>query len=322
MPRIHYFQRYSSPENVVTNNTLQLFERIYSYSPEKASQLLTELIGEPIEIGIEITQQNRAQQSVPDGQIRQRSFKILIETKLDSGSDVDHIDQLRRHSETFSNEDQKILLLLTKKSLEESHVSSRLAQGVIFKSITYEDICNAIKDLFSEYEYEMRALTEDYVEYCIDTVLLDQSKEWMRMVPCGNTLDLNKKYGIYFQPSDRSYSPHQYVGIYSEKAVHTIWRIDSVFDIEYRDGELRKELVEGRDICEYDNKLVAIIRDVTDIESGYRFFCGVPKETKYVKSSFGGMLGARFVNLREVIGDDFDCLDVSGIADRLRDIEW
>ena len=40
MSKIHYFQRYSSPENVVTNNTLHLLERIYSYSPEKASQLL------------------------------------------------------------------------------------------------------------------------------------------------------------------------------------------------------------------------------------------------------------------------------------------
>ena len=81
MSKIHYFQRYSSPENVVTNNTLHLLERIYSYSPEKASQLLTELTGEPIEIGVEITQQNRDQQAIPDGQIRQRSFKILIETK-------------------------------------------------------------------------------------------------------------------------------------------------------------------------------------------------------------------------------------------------
>ena len=319
MSRIHYFQRYSSPENVVTNNTLQLLERIYSYSPEKASQLLTELIGESIEIGVEITQQNRAQQSVPDGQIRQRSFKILIEAKLDS---VPDIDQLRRHSETFSNEDQKILLLLTKQSLGESYVPPKLAQGVIFKSITYEDICKVIKELFSEYEYDMRALADDYIEYCNDTDLFDQSKEWMRMVPCGNTLDLNKKYGIYFQPSDRGYSSHRFLGIYSNKAVHTIWEIDSVFDVEYRDGELKKELVEGRNTCEYDGKLVEIIRDVMDIEFGCRFFCGVPKETKYVKSSFGGMRGTQFVNLRKVIGDDFDCLCVSGIADRLRDIEW
>ena len=30
MPKIHYFQRYSSVENTVTNNTLQLLARIYA----------------------------------------------------------------------------------------------------------------------------------------------------------------------------------------------------------------------------------------------------------------------------------------------------
>ena len=46
MPNIHYFQRYSQPENAVTNNTLLLLGRIYSYSPSRASQLLTDLTGE------------------------------------------------------------------------------------------------------------------------------------------------------------------------------------------------------------------------------------------------------------------------------------
>ena len=56
MPKIHYFQRYSSVENTVTNNTLQLFARIYNYSTSQASKVLSELSGEPVEIGIEINQ--------------------------------------------------------------------------------------------------------------------------------------------------------------------------------------------------------------------------------------------------------------------------
>ena len=60
MAKIHYFQRYSSVENTVTNNTLLLFARIYNYSPVQASKLLTDLADEPIEIGMEIRQQVRA----------------------------------------------------------------------------------------------------------------------------------------------------------------------------------------------------------------------------------------------------------------------
>ena len=248
MSKIHYFQRYSSPENTVTNNTLQLLARIYSYSPLKASQFLSDLTGEAIEIGIEINQQVRDKEAIPDGQVIQRSFKVLIESKLDASPDT---DQLLRHSNTFSGEDQKILLLLTKKPLEVTEYDdikcqvSRLTSGVIFKSITYEDICNTAKTLFEEYEYEMCALIDDYVEYCNDMGLFDQSRQLMRIVPCGTSLGINKKHGIYFHPSDRGYTEHRFLGIYKDKTVQAIWEIDSVFDVNYTEDELKKTLVQG-----------------------------------------------------------------------------
>ena len=152
MPKIHYFQRYSSKENTATNNTLQLLGRIYSYSPLKASQFLTDPTGESIEIGIEINQQVRGGRAVPDGQVIQRSFKVLIEAKVDTPPD---------------------------------------------KELNWEGI-----------------------------------------------------------------------------------------------------------------------------EVGNRFFCGKPVETNYVKSSSGGIQGARFVNLRDVFGSDFDKLDIEGIAQVLRGKQW
>jgi len=56
--------RYSSKENTVTNNTLQLITRIYNYSNAIASKLLSDIIDESIEIGIEINQQKKANGSV------------------------------------------------------------------------------------------------------------------------------------------------------------------------------------------------------------------------------------------------------------------
>ncbi len=323
MSKIHYFQRYTSKENVVTNNTLQLLARIYSYSPPKASQLLTNITGESIEIGIEINQQVRSNGSIPDGQVIQRSFKVLIESKMGASTNT---NQLFRHSANFSNEDQKILLLLTKKPLEEAEDDEIKRQisdrhpDVIFKSITFEDICKATKTLFEEYEYEMRDLVDDYVEYCNDTGLFDQSRQLMRIVPCGKTLDKNKKYGIYGHRLDRGYAKHRFIGLYKDKTVQAILEIDSVFDIDYNEGDkLKKEHVEGRNTNEYDDKIRA---------SGYgssirdRVFCGKVAETRYIKSSRGGMQGTKLVNLREVIGDDFDQLDVAEIAQRLQGKQW
>ena len=326
MPKIHYFQRYSSLENTVTNNTLQLLARIYAYSTTQASQLLTELTGEPIEIGIEINQQERGQGSVPDGAIIQRSFKILVESKVDSAP---NIDQLLRHSDNFSGEDQKILLLLTREpagAAEDDIVQQVAARhpNVIFKHVTYEAICKAVTPLFQEYEYEMRALADDYVEYCNDAGLFDQSKYLMRIVPCGQSFDVNRKHGIYFHPSDRGYTQHQYVGIYKDKAVRVLWMIDSVFDVRYHDTQLMKTLIYGCDTNEYDERLVAIINDAKmkcgyEIATDHRFFCGNPIDTNYMKTSSGGIQGARFVNLREVIGD---FSDASEVAQKLKGKRW
>jgi hypothetical protein len=328
MSKIHYFQRYSSVENTVTNNTLQLLARIYNYSPSQASKLLTDITGEPIEIGIEINQQNRAEESIPDGAVLQRSFKILIESKVDSKTDV---DQLVRHATNFTNEVQKILLLLTKENVgqeKEKTIFKKIArkyEGVIFKNITYEGVCNAITGLFKDYEYEMQELIGDYIEYCNEANLFDQSKYLMRVVPCGESIVLNKRYSIYFQPSDRGYTPHSYVGIYSNKKVRDLLEIDSVFDIGFKGKKLKKTLVQGRDTNDYNKNIIAIIRDAkTDcgyqIGNGHRFFCAKETfKTDYVKNSPGGIMGARRVNLKKVIGKFSDAKDV---AEKLKGKVW
>lgn len=328
MSQIHYFQRYSSKENTVTNNTLQLLARIYSYSPSKASEFLTDLTGEPIEIGIEINQQERAKQAIPDGQVLQRGFKILVESKVDASPDI---NQLLRHAKTFSGKDQKILLLLLTRRPLEADKTKRIKRQispreVIFSNITYEDICKKAKKLFEEYEHEMRGLVDDYEEYCNDTDLFDQSKYFMRIVPCGQSLEINKRHGIYFHPSNRGYTKHRFLGIYKDKTVQAIWKVDSIFDVNYKDGKLKKTLVEGRATNDYDKKLVEIIRDAQEecsyaIEVGHRFFCGQPIETNYEKSSPHGIQGHRNVNLKEVLGD-FNDENVVGIAESLRKKTW
>ena len=65
----------------------------------------------------------------------------------------------------------------------------------------------------------MRDLVDDYKSYCNDMDLFDRSKNLMRMVPCGESWELNRKYGIYFHSSDRGYMDHNFVGIYANKAV-------------------------------------------------------------------------------------------------------
>lgn len=53
MAKVHYFQRYSTKENVVTNNTLLLFSQIYFYKEEYLEKMLGE-INDDLEVSIGI----------------------------------------------------------------------------------------------------------------------------------------------------------------------------------------------------------------------------------------------------------------------------
>lgn len=286
-----------------------------------------DITGKPIEIGVEINQQRRAKKSIPDGAIMQKSFKILIESKVDQGFSE---KQLLGHAGGFDGESQQILLLLTKQEIdsEDKHRISETIKkhypSVVFCNTTYETICTALGELFAEYENDMQALSDDYIDYCNETGLVDQSRYLMRIVPCGDTFDINRKHGVYFDTKDRGYRRHEYVGIYIKKAVRVVWKIDSVFDVDFDGRRLDKTLIQGCDTDQYDGKLITVIEDAEEhcgykIRKGCRFFCGSPIATNYIKSSRGGLYGKRFVNLKEEIGN---FVDASEVAEKLNGREW
>ncbi|MCG2587776.1 hypothetical protein [Rhodohalobacter sulfatireducens] len=328
MSDLHYFPRYSSKENTVTNNTLQLISRIYEHSVDRASEFLGNLVDTDIPLGCEFQQQTRTSESVPDGSIIQRSFKILIESKLGSGVST---EQLMGHAEAFDDEEVKVLLFLSKEKPNEKRIESikedlkKTSPDILFSCNTYDEICDILEDFFSPHETTMRRIADDYISYCSDIDLTNESKYLMRVVPCSVSYDLNGKYGIYYHPSDRGYRKHSYIGIYTQKCIHYIWEIDSVFDVTYDGNELKKVFIDGRDTDDYDQKLIGIIEQAEedlghDLYRSHRFFCGKKvHNTNFRKVSKYGIQGARYMNLNDVL-DEYG--DTSQIAEKLKSETW
>jgi hypothetical protein len=76
MARVHFFQRYSSKENAVTNNTLLLLSQIYGTSPDLLENFISELNEDlNFRVGPEFGQQIKGVSSVPDGIVSQTNFK-------------------------------------------------------------------------------------------------------------------------------------------------------------------------------------------------------------------------------------------------------
>lgn len=315
MSKIHYFQRYSQKENVATNNTLLLFSRLYNESTYKFNEFLNELLEEEsLDIGVNFTQQEKSVNSIPDGTLSQSSFKISIETKLGSGKNFEK-NQLINHLESFKNEDKKILVALSPTVMKddifkEVKIISK-DQGIIFLNKTFKDIVKCFKEVITPYDFQLQEIIEDYEDYCIQESLVKDTDSRIRIIPCGSSIELNVKYGVYYMPADRGTSEHNYLGIYKDKAVRGVGKIINEVIANLVDGEL-VILKCKKKVTEDQKKRILDIAKETYENIGWSLgrcdhkYVIVDKfyETEYRKTSKGGIQGHRYQNLKDILKID------------------
>jgi hypothetical protein len=332
MSDIHYFQRYSQKENVVTNNTLQLFAHVYRDRPQRLQDLLGGLIDAvELDMGLSIEQQTRGADSIPDGALTQQSFKLLLETKLNKSA---YRHQLERHLDAFEGEDERILLLLSPHPVEDDLVSDMKAvveerEGPItFATTTFADVVGVLKELVHPHEHVLRDLVSDYEAFCSGMGLIPPD-DVLRAVPCGQSHKENARLGLYYAPSSRSYRPHQYVGIYYHRAIRHIGKLRHEVDLDLEDGQLVGEDIEKLSEGERQRVREAIKRGEEKrgwgVRAGHRFFIvDAFHETEFKKTSKYGMRGQQYFRLREELdlGDDTPLPSTEEIAARLKEKEW
>jgi hypothetical protein len=335
MSDIHYFQRYSQRENVVTNNTLRLFAQIYNDSPSRLKHLLEALLdGVSIDIGVEMQQQTTGPHSVPDGALEQSSFKVVIETKRSQDFSV---DQLRRHAEAFDGEEQRILLLLAPQTgngaaQEATSAVHGVDADITFAVVTFKDVIDVLVgegSLISPYERDLYELVEDYQNFCSAEGLIPDD-DVLRAVPCGTSHEENAEYDLYYAPSSRGYRTHQYVGIYYDKSIRYIGRLDRSVVVHRIDGDLVVQEEDAKALTADEKHRIQSAMDAAtehgyEIETGHEFFLVDEfHETDFEKASKYGMMGAQYFNLRNYLDlDESASLPKTGqVAERLKAESW
>lgn len=328
MANVHYFQRYSAKENLVTNNTLLLFSQIYSYKEEYLETMLGEISdGLEVSIGLNFEQQVAGKNSVPDGVIKQNSFKILIETKR--GKNFSE-SQLKNHMDGFEDEKYKILLVIT--TSESSTKRKRdLINFAIKKDIqlvftTFSSIISAAREIIDEHEYEMKELIRDYEEFCHDSKLLPRHEYRMIAFPCSKSYKENIKYGLYYEPSSsRSFRDHKYLGIYANKTIKAIGKVKKHVIVKFNNEEI--EVLSDNDITEEERKrILAAYEEAKDKRgwnlSKHRFYLvDEIYETEYKKVSPGGMRSKQYFDLGYILNKEV-LPDTEEIAEILAEKTW
>lgn len=340
MSEVHYFPRYSQKENMVTNNTLLLFNRLYNHSADTFNQFLNNLIekvDQKIDTRLSFEQQVKAKESVPDGVIRQQSFKIIIETKLYG---QEQIKQLIKHHHSFNNEDQQLLLWVNKAPIDKAYetkiikeltaINEQKENKIMFVPVTFKEICDKAAEIIQNQHFGLGEVVEDYAAFCNEAGLIDNSHTKMRVVLASRSLEQNMEHGVYYAPSSRGYQQHKYLGLYGNKAVRGIGQITNSADIEYDEetGEFSVIETQIKDITETQKETVKKVIQKAKEEQGFLiakghrfFFVDKFEEMEYKKTTPGGLMGQRYFDLADVPGFNLK-LSTKEIADLLDKKEW
>ncbi|MGI2201963.1 hypothetical protein [Shewanella baltica] len=323
MSRVHYFQRYSQKENVATNNTLLLFSRLYNHSPARFEDFLNALSGDSnltFEVGMQFAQQhgNCNHTSVPDGLMTQKSIKVVIETKLygDYG-----ISQLVNHLDSFNAEEVQVLLLLDPRQPTQSLMSKVIEkvkdfnherhQGITCLATTFTDIIKHFESVLFPYDIELMEILEDYSDFCASMDLLPRDEFMMRAIVTGYTFEQNMQFGVYYDPIERGFASHEYLGLYKNKSIRGVGRVKKIVHAEY-DKETKDfaivKVLKGEGLTQDEIQRVIDIMHTAenihgwDVYSGHHFFVTDKFEaTDFDKQTKYPLLRSKFFDLGHVL---------------------
>jgi hypothetical protein len=154
----------------------------------------------------------------------------------------------------------------------------------------------------------MKGILDDYIALCSENGLTNIENRTMLAFTAGESLSENLKYRIYYDPATRSHnSPFKYLGLYTNKTVVAVGKLQRIVFCDYVDGKLVP--TNGDDLTtltedEY-NRIKETIEntDYYDLESGNKFFL-VDNfyETNYAKTSFSSIRAKKYFWLDDIEG--------------------
>ncbi|BEV13717.1 hypothetical protein HBDW_05050 [Herbaspirillum sp. DW155] len=341
MSSIHFFQRYSQKENLVTNNSLLFLSKLHSYNRLKFEKFFSLLCAEEDaavpDISLHFKQQIGTERSILDGYIYQEGFKIAIETKLGPNF---RIEQLRNHLSHFKQgQPQQYLLLLSTNGPALSQEEIRSLQrdesgGPQILQTSFEKVISHFRRCLSEHDEEMLALAADFEAFCSEEKLLDTDSHTIFAPPCGRSFRENIRYKLYYCPSTWSRRHSAYLGIYHQKGIRALGKISKVVIC---DINLEKNTVEAVDAkrkrpssailtSEEIARIIAVAREAKenngwDLTTETQFFlCDEMVACDFRKESDGGIMGHRYLDLKNYLASIPDNLEE--IARGLSERKW
>ena len=322
---ISLFSGYSQKENRTTNYCMLILKLIYEENPKYFGEVVNALLGDGSGnlIGVNFSQQEKRELSIPDAQIIQKEFSIFIETKNNGNFGE---DQLLRHIDGIkgSSSNRPVLLALSKIENKEDGLFVSVKEvanknGVNFVVASFNDFAAAIR--IEQLPKNLRDTIDDFYEYLDQEDLLSTWHDWLDVVNCVGIPDdilIHKVYMCPAQGGAYSHSRCKYFGMYRSKNVEVVSEIRAVVEVD--EGNVASLL--WANTSENKEQLIKeAIQKVNDVRDDFPtrcFLLGDLHETKFIKDSPGGMMGSKqYFNIKSL-----NCKDSRQLAVALNGKNW
>ncbi len=331
--KIHYFQRYHQKENIATANTMLLLSRLYQYSSDKFYSFLKSMFfSDSFEPDVIFQIQEKSEKSIPDAVISQDSFKIVIETKV---TDWFYSDQLVRHLKSFGDEKNKILITLASEPMEKckrkefenilKEYNGKQNSPIKHINTTFEELAKAVQEVIVDgRDYEMQDVLDDYLDFCNHDGLIPNYDSWkyLRVQLANNTFDFNIRENLYFDNVNRGFRKHNYLGLYKNKSVKAIGKIEAIIVAKVNEnGQIDYDCELGELTYERKQKIRSAMQEWNLSDDRY-FFVNKFYPTDFHKDSLYAPMGSRVFDLTQIF--DYKKADKSTeeIAEILKTKKW
>jgi len=328
---ISLFADYHQKENSLTNYCGLLMKMLYEDSPRRFEELLATLLKTDtnIIVGPTFTQQTKAEKSIPDLAITQKSFSVFFETKT---TDWFYEDQINRHIASFNQTaDDKILFLLSNfenDNLEEQfqkEIAEAKKNKIILQPLSFEDFVGSLEQVCNT-EY-LKNLLDEFKIYLDRNGRLPKWKYLLDVVSCSGTLN-EIEQGVYMCPDTGGAYSHRrakYFGAYASKRVAEIFEIKAIVVIEKNlsDAKIKwkNETIKDETLIEQAKQKMQTWQWRIDENKSVPlqvFLLDNREETNFVKETSGGMLQSKKYFWDIAV----DCKNSKELADKLRDKNW
>jgi len=311
---ISLFADFTQNENRITNYCGLMLKYLYNENPDAFEFVINNMLEDrQIIVNPVFIQQEKKGNSVPDLCIRQTSFEIYFETKINDWFDP---KQIQNHIDGLAdpNIDTKILFLLCNDVLEsyehrfEKTIEYATEKSIWIQPITFEILLDCLKANEFKVSDSYSDMLREFGNYLDNAKLLPSWRSRLDVISCGATYHEIRERGFYACPDIGGAYSHQrakYFGAYINKKVTCIAEIRAIITVGYEEGIIKSKYIiqnnSGEDeIYLKEEALAKIIRgNENKIEEMKKydfkvFLLSERYPTNFIKETKGGFWGSKF----------------------------